>query len=86
MKVLPALAAKALSQEASALLSAADTLYVSACSLFEISLKAKRGALDLSPFPTGRSFWERALARYAIESAPVRDRDFDAAAKLPEHH
>jgi len=75
-----------LSSQTCDLISEADTLYVSACSLFEISIKTKKGNLDIAPFPTARSFWERVVERYGLDVESVIDRDFDDAVSLPQHH
>ena len=72
---LSGFAERALTAETLGRISEADALIVSACSLFEISLKIKRGNLDLAPFSTGRAYWDRVVENYGIEVASVTDKD-----------
>ena len=64
----------------------ASTLYVSACSLFEIALKTKRGQLNLAPFTSAKDYWEEAIQAYHCVSLAVQAEDFDNAVQLPDHH
>ncbi len=64
----------------------AHGLGVSACSLFEISLKYKRGNLPIDPFKSPRSFWEEAIETYSCDVVPVEALDFSNAVELPDHH
>ena len=83
---LAGLAQRKLSASTLELIQAADPLAVSACSLFELALKHKRGALPLKPFTSARSFWAEAIKTYRIEVLPVEAEDFAAAVALPDHH
>ena len=83
---LSGIARKKLSSKTRKLISEADFVFVSACSLFEISLKVKRGQLSVFPFESSRSYWDRALEEYLLESLPVEGEDFDQATSLPDHH
>lgn len=64
----------------------AETLYVSACSHFEISLKHKREQLDLGEFDSAMDFWKACVDRYDLTEAPVTGAFFHAAVCLPDHH
>lgn len=64
----------------------ADTLHISACSLFEISLKHKRGQLELEQFGTPGAFWEACVESYELSESATTSAHFDAAVHLPDHH
>lgn len=83
---LSGLAQKRLKDETLELIRSADTLYVSACSLFEIALKHKRQQLKLTPFQNAKEFWDEAIGSYECESLAVEAEDFDDAVRLPDHH
>ena len=83
---LAGLARRKLSHETLVLIKGADRLTLSACGLFEISLKHKRGGLQLEPFDSAQSFWNQAVKSYACEVLPVEAVDFSNAVELPDHH
>lgn len=83
---LSGLAQKKLSKRTLQLISSADLLYISACSLFEIALKHKREQLSLSPFATPKAFWSEAINSYEITALAIEPEDFLESANLPEHH
>ncbi len=58
---LAGLARRKLSRKTLTLIQAADRLTLSACGLFEISLKHKRGGFPLEPFDSVQSFWNQAV-------------------------
>ena len=67
-------------------ISACDRLLISACSHFEISLKYKRGRLDLADFRDDEALWTKALDHYGIEEIPVTGPIFRKSVRLPDHH
>lgn len=83
---LAGLARRKLSPKTLTSIKDADRLTLSACSLFEISLKHKRGNLPLKPFASAQSFWDEAVETYACEVLPIEAEDFSAAVDLPDHH
>jgi len=83
---LSGLTRRKLKRETLRLISSADTLYVSACSLFELALKLKRKQLELLPFETASAFWDEAVSSYECETLPVEAGGFDHAVNLPDHH
>ncbi|MEZ5275300.1 MAG: type II toxin-antitoxin system VapC family toxin [Opitutaceae bacterium] len=82
---LSGLAQKKLTRNTLKLIASSDSLYVSACSLFEVALKAKKEQLKVEPFNSAREFWDEAISRYECLVLPVEAEDFDAAVSLPEH-
>ena len=83
---LAGIARKKLRKGTLQLISRADHVYVSACSLFEISLKFKREKLDLGRFDSAMDFWAEAMAAYEFEELPILSVDFHSAVCLPDHH
>lgn len=84
---LSGVAKKKLSRSTLKEIGAADSLSVSACSLLEIALKAKRGQLNLGErFLSAEAFWEEAVEAYDCDVLPVEAQDFSAAVALPDHH
>ena len=83
---LSVLARKKLSSRTLNSISSSDNLYISACSLFEIALKEKRGQLDLSPFANPNDFWIEAESSYELETVAVTAEDFAQAVALPDIH
>ncbi len=49
----------------------AETVYISACSLFEIAIKHKKGNIDIHPFGNAMELWERAVEEYQLVVLPV---------------
>lgn len=83
---LSGLARKKLKRETLRLIESSDSLYISACSLFEIALKHKREQLNVEPFDTAKAFWDEAVASYECEVLAVGAEDFAEAVQLPDHH
>ena len=63
-----------------------DTVYVSACSLFEIAIKHKKGKLNLGVFPDAITLWKEAIAEYDLVEIPVTGKTFVASCLLPDLH
>ena len=63
-----------------------EQLHISACSLFEISLKHKREQLDLAGFQDAMALWEEAIPHYRIEAIPVAAVAFYRSVQLANHH
>ncbi len=83
---LAGLVAKRLSNEALNSISKADTVYVSACSMFEIAIKHKKQGLDLGIFSDAMTLWNKALAEYDLTDLPVTSEDFFQAVTLQDVH
>ena len=83
---LAGIAKKKLKKGTLQLIGRADHVYVSACSLFEVSLKFKREKLDLGRFDSAMKFWAEAMATYELEELPILSVDFHSAVCLPDHH
>lgn len=83
---LSGLAQKKLSKQTLSAIQNAATVYVSACSLFEISLKVKRERLNLFDFDSPESYWLACIERYQLDELPVDAKDFDRSVQLPDHH
>lgn len=83
---LAGIAQKTLSNPCLAQVRSANQVYISACSLFEITLKHKREKLDLAQFKTAEHFWDTCLSRYQLTELPVTAKDFAEAVNLPDHH
>jgi PIN domain nuclease of toxin-antitoxin system len=75
-----------LTKDCLAKIQSADALYISACSCFEISLKHKRGQLDLGSFDKPKEFWEACLQTYELSEVTVSAEHFRVAVDLPDHH
>jgi len=67
-------------------IKAAETVYISACSLFEIAIKHKKKNLDLGIFPEARKFWDKVIKECDLEELPVTADIFFKAVSLPVHH
>jgi PIN domain nuclease of toxin-antitoxin system len=80
------LAKKKLKRPTLRLIASSNTLYISACSLFEIALKARWGLLQVAPVKSTTAFWEATISRYECTVLPVEADDFSRAANLPDHH
>jgi len=83
---LSGIARKKLTTKTLARISDVDRVFVSACSLFEISLKVKREQLSVSPFGSAIDYWDKAIAAYDLDSLSVEAEDFEKATSLPDHH
>ena len=64
----------------------ADTVYISACSLFEIAIKQKKRKLNLGFFPDAITLWKQAIAEYDLVEIPVTGKAFFASSVLPDLH
>lgn len=83
---LAGLGRRKLSDATLRIISQSDTVYLSACSLFEIALKEKRGSLSLRPYTDPGEFWQDVIRAYDCECLPVEATDFHDAVNLPDHH
>lgn len=83
---LAGLVRKKLSTDTLRRISAEDTVYVSACSLFELSIKHRKQSLDLGIFPDAAEFWQKVLKEYDLTDLPVSSALFSLAVNLPQHH
>ena len=83
---LSGLAQKKLRRPTLRFIASSGSLYVSAYSLFEIALKAKREQLTVEPFESAREFWDEVIDRYECRVLPIEAEDFGAAVNLPNHH
>ena len=83
---LAGIAERKLTEGTLQMISSAEHVYVSACSLFEISLKFKRDRLNLGRFDFTMDFWDEAVETYALVELPVLSVDFHSAVGLPDYH
>ena len=83
---LAGIAGRKLTEETLQLIRRAEHVYVSACSLFEISLKFMRDRLSLGRFDSAMDFWEEAAETYELEELQVLSVDFHSAVFLPDYH
>ena len=83
---LTGLAEKKLSKAALSKIESADSLYISSCSLFEISIKHKKGNLPITPFETPIDLWEAAVREYQLEEIAVSSKAFFVASELTDIH
>lgn len=83
---LAGLADKRLSGDTLDHIKAADTVYISACSLFEIAIKHKKKNLDLGIFPDAKLLWDTAIAEYDLTEIPISADTFFKSVSLPDHH
>jgi PIN domain nuclease of toxin-antitoxin system len=64
----------------------ADTVYISACSLFEISIKHKKGNLPVRPFENPLQLWRAAVKEFDLTVLPVSDSTFFESTELADVH
>jgi len=83
---LAGLAEKRLSGDTLNRIKAAETVYISACSLFEIAIKHKKKNLDLGIFPDARQLWDKATKEYDLTELPISADTFFKSVSLPDHH
>lgn len=83
---LTGLAERKLTRKTLRLLEEAELVYVSSCSLFEISIKLKKKNLTIHPFSTALDLWEAALKEYQLVDLPVSASVFFRSTELPNHH
>jgi PIN domain nuclease of toxin-antitoxin system len=83
---LSGLSKKRLSAATLGLFEGAETVYISACSLFEIAIKHKKGNINVHPFGNAMELWEKAVEEYQLVVLPVSAEIFFDSTKLPDHH
>ncbi len=83
---LVGLVEKRLSDDTLSRIAVADTLYISACSLFEIAIKHKKKAMDLGVFPDAKHLWDKALGEYELTELSITGHAFFQSVILPNHH
>ena len=83
---LAGLADKRLSGGTLSRIKESEFVYVSACSLFEISIKHKRKKLNLVFFRDARQMWDKVIREYELTEVPVTADDFFLSVDLPDHH
>ena len=64
----------------------AEQVYISSCSLFEISIKNKKGNLPLRPFGTALELWNTAMEGYRLTELDVSADCFFSSTELPDYH
>ncbi len=83
---LVGLSDRRLGRAATLVLEEAEPVYISACSLFEIAIKHKKGNLSIRPFENALALWERAVEEYRLAVLPVSDTIFFESTMLPDYH
>lgn len=83
---LSGIAVRQLTPDCLSLLKNADRVCLSACSLYEIALKHRRGKLSLGRFTSAQAYWDCCIEHYDLEPEAVSAEDFASAVDLPEHH
>ena len=83
---LAGLANKRLSSDVLNRIKAAETVYISACSLFEIAIKHKKKNLDLGIFPDAWQLWDKVITEYDLTELSISADLFFKSVSLPDHH
>jgi PIN domain nuclease of toxin-antitoxin system len=83
---LAGLVGKRLSRGALCRIAEAETLYVSACSLFEIAIKHKKQSLNLGKFPDAKQLWDVVVAEYELTVLAITADAFFQSVALPDFH
>ena len=83
---LAGLADKRLSGDVLNRIKVAETVYISACSLFEIAIKHKKKNLGLGIFPDARQLWDKVIAEYDLTELAISADVFFKSVSLPDHH
>jgi PIN domain nuclease of toxin-antitoxin system len=83
---LVGLTKKRLSAETRKSIEIADTVYISACSLFEIAIKHKKHGLNLGVFQDGITLWDKAKKEYDLVEISVTGAAFFQSIILPDLH
>lgn len=83
---LAGLAEKRLAPKTLERIKVAENLYISACSLFEIAIKHKKGNLNLGVFHDAKDLWDKVIATYDLTQLPIPAEIFFHAVSLPDHH
>ena len=86
MLSLAGLADKRLSDETLNRIKTTETVYISACSLFEIAIKHKKTNLDLGIFPDAKQMWDKSMAEYDLTELAVSADAFFKSVALPDLH
>ena len=86
MLSLAGLADKRLSDETLNRIKTSETVYISACSLFEIAIKHKKTNLDLGIFPDAKQMWDKSMAEYDLTELAVSADAFFKSVALPDLH
>jgi PIN domain nuclease of toxin-antitoxin system len=64
----------------------AESIYISACSLFEIAIKHKKGNIAIQPFGSAMELWGKAIEEYQLTELPVSAGTFYDSTALPDVH
>jgi len=83
---LVGLAERRLSSDTLRQIRTVETLGVSACTMFEISIKHKKRGLDLGVFANPAHLWNTAMQEYQLTELAVRHDTFYHSVLLPDHH
>lgn len=83
---LAGLTDKRLSRDTLQRIKVAETVYISACSLFEIAIKHKKNRLDLGIFPNAGQLWNKVIKEYELTELPISADAFCKSVSLPDHH
>jgi PIN domain nuclease of toxin-antitoxin system len=83
---LAGLADKRLSGDTLEHIKTSETVYVSACSLFEIATKHKKKNLDLGIFSDAGQLWDTVVTEYDLTELPVSADAFFKSVQLIDHH
>ena len=83
---LVGLSERRLGRPASRVLEEAETVYISACSLFEIAIKHKKGNIAIQPFESAVELWEKAVEEYQLSVLSVSAEIFFGSTVLPDYH
>lgn len=83
---LAGLVEKRLSEDTLSRIAVADTVYISACSLFEIAIKHKKKGLDLGIFSDARELWDKIIDEYDLTELPITGDAFYQSVTLPDLH
>ena len=77
---------KSLSKKTLHTIQHAENVYVSSCSLFEISIKHAKGKLNIEPFDNALALWKLAVREYELIDLPVTSDIFYYSSILDKHH
>ena len=86
MLSLAGLADKRLSDETLNRIKTSETVYISACSLFEIAIKHKKTNLDLGIFSDAKQMWDKSIAEYDLTELAISADAFFKSVALPDLH
>jgi PIN domain nuclease of toxin-antitoxin system len=83
---LAGLAERSLTDSTLQQIEEASAVYVSACSLFEILIKNKKGGLPVRPFKNPMALWRTAVKEFTLTVLPVSDEIFFQSTQLADIH